>query len=205
MGNTMMLDPLRRPDDWIDPREHPNHKDYSNVPHYFTADGLEHWWDVRNGVIRTNDDTIFMSFHSYYERDYGGHSYAKLHFDGSFVTITQDAGSPERVVFAPDFADRTDNGELIWHVDYIFREFELPDNERYPWVTSANLLPTALVSGMKAFEDLQQQEKFVSLVGTLLSRHDGVPGKAAAATEARGKAVFGDELMALLRSGQLIE
>tara|TARA_R110002072_G_scaffold302487_1_gene485637 strand:- start:3104 stop:3709 length:606 start_codon:yes stop_codon:yes gene_type:complete len=200
----MILDPLRRPDDWIDPREHPAHPDYSKVPHYFAADDLEHWWDVKNGVIRTNDDAISMSFHSFYDRDYAGHSYAKLHFDSSFVTITQDAGSPERVMFAPDFADRTDDGALIWHVDHIFGEFELPDTERYPWVTSANLLPTALVSGMKGFENLQQQEKFIHLVTTLLSRHDGVPGKAAVGTEARGKVVFGDELKRLLRSGQLI-
>ena len=201
----MVLDPLRCPDDWIDPREHPAHPDYSNVPHYFAADGLEHWWDVKNGVICTNNEAISMSFHSFYARDYVGHSYAKLHFDGSFATITQAASSTEEVQFSPDYRERTDSGELIWHVDHIFREFELPDSERYPWVTSAHVLPIALVRGMGSFESLEQQNKFIHLVTTLLSRHDGTPGKAAMGTEARGRVIFGDELKRLLRSGQLIK
>lgn len=201
----MVLDPLRCPDDWVDPREHPAHPDYSKVPRYFGDDGFEHWWDVKSGVIRTNDEATSLSFHGFYERDYVGHSYAKLHFDGSFVTITQAASSPERVLFAPDFGDRSDDGELIWHVDHILREFELPDSERYLWVTRAHVLPSALVRGMGSFESRDQQNKFIRLVTTLLSRHDGVPGKAAMGTEARGKVVFGNKLKRLLRSGQLIK
>ncbi|MEL7153494.1 MAG: hypothetical protein AAFN51_06845, partial [Pseudomonadota bacterium] len=128
----MKYDPLQRPDDWVDPCENRQNYDDSKVPHYVEPDGLEHWFDIKTNVIRTNDPSIYLSFHSYYAREYQGHSYAKLFFSGSFVTITQEGKFPGDVSFSPNHREKTDAGEQIWHVDHIFRDLTLPDSESFP-------------------------------------------------------------------------
>jgi len=200
----MPFDPLRRPDDWVEPSEHPAHPDYSNSPRYLGADGLEHWWDIKSGIIRTSDPTVSLSFHSFYSHGYAGHSYAKLHFDGNFATITKDWKSRTSVAFSPDYSERTDCGAQIWHVDHIFRTFHLPDSERYPWVSLPSVMPKTTVQGMSRFSNLEQQERFIHLVTTLLSCHDGSPARARRGEEAHGKVIFGDKLKHAFRMGQLI-
>ena len=178
--------------------------DVSKVPHYAEPDGLEHWFDARTGVIRTNDESIYLSFHSYYAKGYIGFSYANLYFDGGFATITQEDMIPDRISFSPDFQERTDSGEQIWHVDHIFREFVLPDSESYPWVPREFDLPRITVRGMNHFEYHDQQEKFIRLINALLSRHDGVPNRALAGKEAKGNMVFGDGPLRSFETGELI-
>ncbi|WP_299870009.1 hypothetical protein [uncultured Roseobacter sp.] len=199
-----MKDPLKCPDDWIDPRDRWKNYDDSKVPRYIEPNGLEHWWDVKANVIRTNDENTYLSFHSYYAREYEGHSYAKLHFDGDFVTITKDGKDPDDVVFSPNFREKTEAGEQIWHVDHIFRDFVLPDNERYPWVFHWGQLPKKTIRGLDHFKDRAQQDRFIYLVTTLLSRHKGVAGKALIGEEAKGKVVFGDKLLNAFETGELI-
>ncbi len=197
-------DPLRRPDDWVDWKERNiKTRDVSKVPRYVEPDGMEHWWDVNENVIRTNDEKVFLSFHSYYARDFVGFSYAKLHFDGSFVTITQDHDPAERVVLSPNYRQRTEEGELVWHVDQIFRTFKLPDNESYPWVEHADALPVVEVRGMDGFKSVGQQSRFIHLIKTLLSRHDGLVEDALIGRQAKGKVIFGDKLLRSFETGEL--
>ncbi|WP_195822606.1 hypothetical protein [Roseobacter sp. MH60115] len=199
-----MKDPLQRPDDWIDPRERRQNLDDSKVPRYVEPDGLEHWWDVKENVIRTNDAGTYLSFHSFYTRDYEGHSYAKLYFDGSFVTITQEGKFPGHVSFSPNYREKTDAGELVWHVDHILREFVLPDHESYRWVKHADALPKVTISGLDLFDDCAQQDRFIYLLTTLLSRHDGVVELALVGKKAKGKVIFGDTLLNSFETGELI-
>lgn len=201
-----LFDPLRCPDDWVDWKERNiKTRDVSKIPRYVEPDGLEHWWDVRENIIRTNDKSIFLSFHSFYAREYTGHSYAILHFDGAFGTITQERENPDQVSFSPNYRERTKAGELVWHIDHIFKELTVPDNESYPWVNLAwGALPIITIKGLDHFKDRKQQDRFIYLINTLLSRHDGVAGKALEGEEAKGKVVFGDKLFHSFETGELI-
>ncbi len=200
-----MISLLDRPENWTDPREKMRAIDTSKVRRYTSEHGFEYWLDVVETVIRTSHPEIYMSFHSYNHRDYRGHSYAKLYFDGCFVTITQDSDDPSDVLFFPDFSERTKEGEQIWHVDQLFREFDLPDNEKYPWAPTPSELPVKTIRGFTAFKDSAQQEKFINLVTTLLSCYSGALGKAINGEVTKGKVVFGDQLKKKFASGELIE
>lgn len=200
----MPFDPLRRPDDWVEPSKHTAHPSYSNAPRYLSEDGLEHWWDVKNNIIRTSDPTVSLSFHSLYSHGYAGHSYAKLNFDGNFATITKDWEPKTSVAFSPDYSERTESGAQIWYVDHLFRTLHLPDSERYPWVSLPSILPKVTVRGMSGFLNLEQQDRFIQLITTLLSRHDASPLAARRGKKARGKVIFGDKLQHAFGTGQLI-
>ena len=196
---------LQRPADWVDPRNQARMADTSRVRHYFTPDGIEYWYDYGEMAIRTNDPDIYLSFHSFYAYQYRGHSYAILHFDGGFVTITQDWKRPDDVVFSPDYSERTPEGAQVWHVDHIFRKLVLPDCESYPWVEKAEALPVKTVSGFEKFRSIEQQDRFIHLITTLLSCYSGVPNKVLRGEVTKGHVVFGEELKKSFESGELIK
>ncbi|WP_372572604.1 hypothetical protein [Ruegeria jejuensis] len=149
-------------------------------------------------------DTIYLSFHQLYSHGYEGHSYAKLHFDGDFVTLTRQTSDPKRVSFSPDVGEKTADGAQIWPVDHIFRDFELPDAESYPWVSVISILPKTSVSGMNCFQSFDQQERFIFLLTTLLSCHNGGLHDALDGSVTKGKAVFGERLLKGLESGEFV-
>ena len=198
-------DPLRRPDDWQDPVEEMREKhDFSKVPRYIDDNGLEFWGDILSDTIMTNEEGTFLSFHQCYGRDYHGHSFAKLHFAGSFVTLTQD-GKSLPVQFGLNYREKTDEGAYIWHVDHIFRKFLIADNETYPWVLQKANLPLVEVEGISSFKSVQQQERFIYLVRILLSKHSSNSIKAKVGEKAQSVVVFGGELLKAFETGELIK
>lgn len=199
-----VFDLLKRPPDWVDIRASRDPLDVSKVRHYVGDDGLEYWVDPNSRSIRTNNADIYMTFHAFSDHAYCGHSYAKLHFDEEFVVITQNYKDPERVVFSPDFQEKSELGEQIWHVDKILQTLRLPDDEAYPWLHPASLMPEIEIRGMCKFRDLDQQNRFIYLVKTLLSCHCGAMGDVLRGEVTRGKVVFGTDLLSKFQSGELI-
>ncbi len=175
MKTHINLDPLHKPDDWEEPRNDWDGWDFSKVPHYHTDDGLEYWVDIPAQKVRTNDPDIFLSVHSFGAFDYVGHSYAKLHFDGGFVTLTTarpDIGR-DAINF---FADNRGGPSVRWMIEGILRSFELPDNETHPWIDMAGILPVKKIEGMTSFRNQAQQDRFIFLTNALLSCFDGAGG-----------------------------
>ncbi|WIY24559.1 hypothetical protein [Parasedimentitalea psychrophila] len=166
-----IFDVLKRPPNWVDPRASRLPLDLSRVRHYIADDGLEYWLDPNTDSIRTSDESIYMTFHRFAAFDYKGHSYAKLHLDNVFVIVTSEKDDPAQVSFCPNFQERTEQGEPIWHVDQIFRTLMLPDYETYPWVKISSNLPKK--KKFEEFQNLEQQNRFIYLVKTLLSCHCG--------------------------------
>ena len=198
-------DPLERPPDWVAPSLKWLDFDESRVPRYRTEDGLEYWIEARSASVRTSDPKTSLTFHSHGSHGYKGHSFAILHLDGERIVLTSDHPSdPERICFAWDFADKTEDGVFIWRVDHLFRTFEIPDFDRFPWATNWASLPTIEVRGLNAFRDRAHQNRAVGMIRTLLSCHNGNPLSAIRGEETRGHVVKGDTLQKQLDSGALI-
>ena len=106
--------------------------------------------------------------------------------------------------FAWGCADKTEGGVFICRVDHLFRTFEVPDFDRYPWVTMWTVLPAIDVRGLNAFRDHAHQNRAIGMIRTLLSCHNGNPMSAIRGEETRGHVVIGDKLQAQLDSGALI-
>ena len=197
-------DPLAQPPDWVDPSRKWLKIDESKVPHYQSGTGLEYWIEARSNSIVTRDSKISFSFHSNSSHGYKGHSFAILHLDGDRIVVTSDHPDPEKISFAWDFADKTESGVFIWRIDRLFRAFDIPDFDRYPWVTTWSVLPKIRVQGITAFRDKTHQDRAIDMIRTLLSCHGGNAMAAVREEETRGHVMIGDALQANLDSGALI-
>ncbi|MEO9826791.1 MAG: hypothetical protein ABJF50_20500 [Paracoccaceae bacterium] len=197
-------DPLARPPDWVDRSRDWLNVDDSKVPRYRTDTGLEYWIEARSTSILTSDPKVSLTFHGNDAHSYKGHSFAILHLDGDRIIITSDDPDPEKITFAWDFADKTEEGVFIWRVDHLFRAFHIPNFDRYPWVNNWHVLPKVHVQGIAAFRDKDHQNRAIGLIKTLLSCHNGNVMSAVRGKETRGHVVIGDALQAKLNNGSLI-
>lgn len=197
-------DPLEKPEGWIAPTDHLKSKDLSKIRRYKSPDGYTYWLDPIQQAIQTDLPGVKMTFHVFFAFDYEGHSFAKLHFDGGYVVLTKKTADPNHIAFLPTPSERTETGAQIWHVDHLFRSFDIVDHDGFPWVDSAWILPKVRVEGMRKFENLDQQDRCLRLIETLLSCHGGSMSRGIDGRETHGKVVFGAELLSGIDSGEFI-
>ncbi len=171
------------------------------MPRYRTELGFDFWFDVVETGVSTSDPGIYFRYRVFHGRDIK-FSYGELVVDGKMITLTNREGElPDE---SPKFNwRRTEAGKTVWRIERLFSTLEIVDVDRYPWLGQS--APTKRVTGIYAFEDRAEQDRCLSILVTLLKRHDADVHRAINGVPVETKVEFGDDLMAKIADGRLIE